>query len=155
MCPPASLCPHTSSRLDAGDTGLSLLPGETIKGKALTITQPSDSMIKGDTRAHMPKIATVNLASFYIFLQLQQMSLCLPGGTLGTLQPSQLRQSCLEELTALAPAPRGSLLTGRLIEASRIVPALKGTCLPERWLGFGSQVSAGSRSPRPNCKLGT
>lgn len=36
---------------------------------------------------HMPKIATINLASFYIFLQLQQMSLCLPGGTLGTYSP--------------------------------------------------------------------
>lgn len=35
----------------------------------------------------MPKIAAINLASFYIFLQLQQMSLCLPGGMLGTYSP--------------------------------------------------------------------
>lgn len=35
----------------------------------------------------MPKIAAINLASFYIFLQLLQMSRCLPGGTLGTYSP--------------------------------------------------------------------
>lgn len=32
----------------------------------------------------MLQIATINLALFYIFLQLQQMSVRLPGGTLGT-----------------------------------------------------------------------
>lgn len=36
---------------------------------------------------HMPEIAAINLASFYTFLQLQQMSVCLPGGTLGTYSP--------------------------------------------------------------------
>lgn len=56
---------------------------------------------------HMPKIATINLASFYIFLQLQQMSLS-PWRDVRYLQPFQRRQSCLEELTALAPALRGS-----------------------------------------------
>lgn len=65
-----------------GDTVLSLLPGETTKVKASTIAHPPDSKKKGDT--HMLQIATINLALFYIFLQLQQMSVCLPGGTLGT-----------------------------------------------------------------------
>lgn len=49
---PASLCLHTGSHPGAGDTMLSLLPRETIKVKASTITQPSDSMKKGDTHAH-------------------------------------------------------------------------------------------------------
>lgn len=48
MRPPVSLCPQTSSRLSAGDTRLLLFPRETIEVKALTITQPSDSMNKGD-----------------------------------------------------------------------------------------------------------
>lgn len=65
-----------------GDTVLSLLPGEPTKVKASPITCPPDSKKKGDT--HMLQIATINLALFYIFLQLQQMSVRLPGGTLGT-----------------------------------------------------------------------
>lgn len=76
----------------------------------------------------MPKIAAINLASFYIFLQLQQIPVS-PWRDIRYLEPFRLRQSCLEELTALAPAPRGSLLMGRLIEVGQIIPALKGTCL--------------------------
>jgi len=65
----------------------------------------------------MPKIAAINLALFYIFLQLQQMSASLPGGTLGTYS---LFRTALEELMASDPALRGSLLTGRLAETALI-----------------------------------
>lgn len=68
--------------LAPGDIALSLLPGDLTKVKASTITHPPDSQKKRDT--HTPEIAAINLALFYMFLQLQQMSASLPGGTLGT-----------------------------------------------------------------------
>lgn len=101
--------------LPPGDIALSLLPGDPTEVKASTFTHPPDSPKKGDT--HMPEIAAINLALFYIFLQLQQMSASLPGGTLGTYS---LFRTALEELMASDPALRGSLLTGRLAETALI-----------------------------------
>lgn len=57
------------------------------QGEGIDNYTPSDSMKEGDRQAHMPKIASLNLASFYIFLQLPQMSRRLSGGMLGTLSP--------------------------------------------------------------------